>query len=279
MTERSNASAADARVMSEGDGGDRFGPDGDRGPADWLRWFLTTDHGAVLYVRELLSSVGAVLLVGLLLFAVSGIWPPMVAVESSSMNPHMQVGDLVFVMEEHRLAPRAAYAGTGVVTYRIGAETGYTKFGAPGDVIVYEPGGNGRGTPIIHRARFWVNESENWYDEAAPAYVGGADGCRELPNCPAPHAGFITKGDNDATNPVYDQVNGLSPPVKPAWVVGTAEFRIPYLGYVKLYASTIDASPAVTASAAQSPDPPDAIPRVTVGSSTHGADAPRGLVA
>jgi len=212
----------------------------DRTPREWVRWFLETDEGPVAYVREVLSSVVAVLLVGLVLFGVSGLWPPMVAVESPSMNPHMKTGDLVFVMEEHRLAPSAAYGGTGVVTYRTGERTGYRKFGMGGDVIVYEPDGNGMTTPIIHRAMFYVNESEDWYDKGVgvdPDAVGNAEDCAALENCPAPNAGFITKGDNDRTNRRYDQVSGLSDPVDPAWIVGTAEFRIPWLGHIRLWAS------------------------------------------
>jgi len=242
--------------MSEPDGGpdreretgpghrDRpVGPDGSGGgrtPREWARWFLETDRGVVAYVREVLSSVLAVLLVGLILFGVSGLWPPMVAVESPSMNPHMKTGDLVFVMEEHRFPGGAAFDDTGVVTHRTGERTGYRKFGMGGDVIVYEPDGNNRSTPIIHRAMFYVNESENWYDKAVavdPEAVGNAEDCTGLENCPAPHAGFITKGDNEQTNRRYDQVSGLSDPVKPAWVVGTAEFRIPWLGNIRLWAS------------------------------------------
>ena len=84
--------------------------DGDdpSGIVGWVKWFWTTDREAVLYVRDVVTSVGAVLAVGLLLFAVSGIWPPMVAVESGSMKPNMQAGDLVFVVSEERFVPEAA---------------------------------------------------------------------------------------------------------------------------------------------------------------------------
>lgn len=232
---------AGSRPRDRPDGPDgSWRTDGGRTPREWVRWFLETDGGIVAYVREVLSSVLAVVLVGLLLFGVSGLWPPMVAVESPSMYPHMKTGDLVFVMEEHRFPAAAAYDDTGVVTHRTGERTGYRQFGMAGDVIVYEPDGNGGTTPIIHRAMFYVNDSENWYDKAVevnPQAVGNADNCEELENCPAPNAGFITKGDNERTNRRYDQVSGLSDPVKPAWVVGTAEFRIPWLGNIRLWAS------------------------------------------
>ena len=208
-----------------------------KGPKGWLRWFLTTERSGPRFVRDFVSSVLAVLLVGALLFGVSGVWPPMVAVESGSMEPHMHRGDLVFVMDEHRLVPQRATGDTGVVTYRSAAEGTYRQFGDFGDVIVYRPDGGG-GTPIIHRARFWVNQSENWYSKADPAWVTGGT-CDEIANCPAPHAGFITKGDN---NGLYDQVSGISGPVRPRWIRGTAEVRIPWLGDVRLHFVSIRAA-------------------------------------
>nr|WP_246391992.1 S26 family signal peptidase [Halosimplex pelagicum] len=187
---------------------------------------------------DVVSSALAVLLVGALLFAVSGVWPPMVAIESSSMAPHMQTGDLVFVMEEQRFPGEGAVAGSGIVTLDSGRESGYTMFQRPGDVIVYKPDGNDGATPIIHRAMFYVQEGENWYEEADRQSLGRFSECGEspdeaLPYCPAPHAGFITKGDN---NGGYDQAQAdpLSAPVKPEWVVGTAEVRVPKLGCIRL---------------------------------------------
>jgi signal peptidase len=221
-------------------------PDPRDGPRAALRWFRTTDRVGVLFVREAASSALAVGMVGLLLFSVSGVWPPLVAVESGSMQPNMEKGDLVFVMEEHRLSPDAAAGDTGVVTFATASERAqdYRKFGGAGDVVVYEPYGRAGETPIIHRARFWVDDGENWYDRADPAVVD-ADNCDELRNCPAPHAGFITKGDNEATNDYYDQARGISSPVKPEWVRGTAEYRVPYLGWVRLTVSGAATSGAV----------------------------------
>ncbi|WP_236044820.1 S26 family signal peptidase [Haloarcula nitratireducens] len=180
-----------------------------------------------VYVRDIGSSVGAVLLVGALLFAVSGIWPPLVAIESGSMEPHIDTGDMVFLMDEERFAgPNATH---GVVTAR--SAEGYVRFERPGDVIIFAPDGSERRTAVIHRAMFYVEDGENWYDRADPDAVGGADDCAELRNCPAPHAGFITKGDN---NDAYDQATTTSGVVRAEWVVGTAELRIPGLGWIRL---------------------------------------------
>jgi signal peptidase len=200
----------------------------------FARRLWSAQSGPLFFLREVGTSVGAVVLVGLVLFGVSGVWPPMVAVESGSMEPHMHKGDLVFITEPGRFTPDAAYERTGVVTAETGTDVGYRTFGGPGSVVVYDDPGRG-GPPIIHRAEFYVEEGENWYDRADPEYVS-ADSCSELRNCPAPHAGFITKGD---ANGRYDQVSGIAEPVKPSWITGIARVRIPYLGWVRLGLSNI----------------------------------------
>ena len=185
-----------------------------------------------MWIREMLSSVAIVLVLGLLLFGVSGVWPPMVAVESGSMEPNMEVGDLVFVTEPGRFAPDAADNDIGVVTYEVGEEVDYQTFGSYGSVVIYRPPGR-TASPIIHRTRFHVEEGENWYDRADDQYHDAVN-CADLTNCPAPHDGYITLGDN---NGAYDQANGLAAPVKSEWVTGVARVRVPYLGYVRLIAT------------------------------------------
>jgi len=221
-------------------------PDGTDGPVEASSGFRFG-----LYVRDIGTSVGAVVLVGVFLFAVSGVWPPLVAIESGSMEPHIDTGDMVFVMDAERFSGQEARHG--VVTAAVGAETGYRTFQQHGDVIVFEPNGNEQRTPIIHRSMLWVDAGENWYDRANREYLGSADSCDDLRNCPAPHAGFITKGDNEVTNSRYDQVTGASTVVRPEWVVGTGTFRIPRLGYVRVQPSqlwrTSASMPAAEASA------------------------------
>ncbi|MFC6795856.1 S26 family signal peptidase [Halobaculum halobium] len=137
-------------------------------------------------IRDAASTALAVAVVAGLMFAVVGVWPPMVAVESGSMEPHMERGDLVVVAEPTRFGGDGAVGGVRAAHE---TPTGDRTFGARGDVIVFTSP-TLQGTPIIHRAHFHVERGENWYDEANPAYLPpGVDSCAELTDCPAPRAG------------------------------------------------------------------------------------------
>lgn len=200
-----------------------------------LRWFLKSNDGTVVYVRDIATSVGLVLFIALVLFGISGVWPPLVAVESGSMEPNMERGDMIFVVAEDRFVGDGAIDGTGIVTAEVGAETDHSTFGNPGDVIIFRPGGSETKTPVIHRAQFWVEEDENWVEKYADAELTNGQSCAQLQTCPAEYDGFVTHGD---ANPHYDQLSGNSGAdtdvVKPEWVEGKAAQRIPWLGHIRL---------------------------------------------
>ena len=215
-----------------------------------LHRFLHAQDGILLFVREVLVSVSAVVALGLVLYTISGVWPPMVAVESGSMEPHMHRGDLVFITAPDRFSPDYALDDTGVVTADVGSQRGHASFGGAGSVVVFDPPSR-YGSPIIHRAHFYVEEGENWYGETDPDYVN-AENCEQLQYCPAPHAGFITKGDANAR---YDQASGIAEPVKTEWIDGVAHLRVPYLGYVRLeLAGAFVPTPVAADAPVESPD-------------------------
>jgi signal peptidase len=182
---------------------------------------------AILYLRDVAVVVGSVLVVGAVLFAAAGVWPPLVAIESPSMEPSVERGDMVAISDPDRFSETAA-DDRGVVT--AAAADGYGRLGGAGDVIVFDPPGR-TGAPIIHRAQFRVEAGENWYGEANASYLGDADSCAELSACPAPYDGYVTKGDN---NGEYDQATGIAPVVRPSWIEAKAQFRIPELGWIRL---------------------------------------------
>jgi signal peptidase len=164
--------------------------------------------------KDLLSVVAVLITFMVLSKLAFGLWTPMVAVESGSMEPHMQVGDIIFIKSVDR---------SNIITNGEGRNTGYTSFANYGDVILYRPYGEQGVTPIIHRAMYRVEAGQ-------PMWENGPI---------APYSGYITKGDNVITNTHFDQEGQISyeMPVKDEWIIGIAQYRIPYLGYIRLFFS------------------------------------------
>ena len=141
---------------------------------------------------------------------------PAVAMESGSMEPHINIGDVVIIQSYNR---------TNIVTYNEGIQSDYESFDYSGDVILYYKYGDTEVTSILHRAMYWV-------DKGDPMWTNGPL---------APHAGYITKGDNTVTNRQIDQATSISKqqPIKEEWVIGVARWRIPLIGHVSLIFSKI----------------------------------------
>lgn len=177
--------------------------------------------------RVLLESLVIFIIIVVIPYMISGVWPPFVSVVSGSMDPNMERGDMILVVDEDRYAGEKSISG--IEDSRNATEIDFNK---KGDVIVYYPNGDESTTPIIHRAIYHTQKSENWVEEVNKTNLRNND-CELTPNCPAPNSGFITLGDN---NNQYDQSAELSRPVKPEWIVGRAEIKIPYLGYIRLIA-------------------------------------------
>ena len=177
-----------------------------------IKEFNENENFWIGLLRDFLFVISVVAIFASVSHIALGLYSPMVAVESGSMIPHIQIGDIIFVEGIDR---------TQIITYEKGKEIGYSSFDDYGDVILYRPYGREGVTPIIHRARYYVDMGE-------PMWAGGPT---------APHAGYITKGDNTKTNHAYDQQGSISylQPVKKEWVIGVARFyRVPVLGYVSL---------------------------------------------
>ncbi|PCR92085.1 S24/S26 family peptidase [Natrinema ejinorense] len=214
-----------------------------------VRWLLETDDRTVSVCRDIAMILAIVGAVNMLLFAVSGAWPLLVAVESGSMEPNVQEGDLVFIVDESRFAGANAVEGTGIVPRDIGRQTDHERLGAAGDVIVFIPDGDPTRTPVIHRAHFWVEEGENWVRTKGEFRSLNEVTCAEIVSCPAPHDGFVTKGD---ANPAYDQLprsGSDTTVVSPEWITGKAMVRIPWLGQIGLGIDSIRVLTGVGSSA------------------------------
>ncbi len=251
--------------------------DGLRERAPGLHRFLTSDNKPFPVLREV--AVGT-LLVGLVLGTLWGFTgqpigrSPVVVVESGSMmhctngNPNYGVdceptryGRLGFIDPGDLILVKDIDGRGDVGTHGNGGEGHY---GRSGDVIIFNPDGRG-GTPIIHRALFWLEiHGDGTYtiaeyglervDRLTPA---GSSTARDRAltemqaacACPnlASHlthigagpedSGYITRGDNNAA---ADQgTQSFNYPVKTAWVLGVARGEIPWLGLVKLLANDL----------------------------------------
>ncbi|MCG7855175.1 MAG: S26 family signal peptidase, partial [Methanoregulaceae archaeon] len=134
--------------------------------------FRTSGNPGIAFARELLWVAAVVAGIALALFLISGTWPAVVTIESESMVPHMNVGDLVFVVSADRFGE--------LQTWESGRTTGYTKYGDYGDVLIYAPNGaksslipglGGGVHPIIHRAMSELPDGAQ-----IPLYVYGFPG-------------------------------------------------------------------------------------------------------
>lgn len=181
--------------------------------------FRESDHWAVSLARDILWVVTVVGGVALALFLICGTWPAVVTIESESMVPHMNVGDLVVVVQKDRY-------GT-FETWTDGRVSGIPKFEDYGDVIIYKPNGLTSVHPIIHRAIQYVE----------PGIVTQMKGKNLSVTYMAPHSGYVTWGDHNR-NPdqlaIYPGIGQIEP-VKDEWIIGKALFSIPLVGYLPLH--------------------------------------------
>lgn len=208
----------------------------------------------------------------LIMYAYTGLWPPLVVVESDSMMHSedntsyigvIDTGDMVLVKDID--------SADDVTTYLQGFVDGHRTYGDYGDVIVYKKQGLDVSTPIIHRAVLYLEVNAPDYDSYRCAEL------RDLPDDKwaltagdtweditgvitiydygyneavvtvnvgsilssfdrghsVPTSGFITRGDH---NRWVDQTYGdNSAPVDPDWVVGKARGELPWFGLLKLW--------------------------------------------
>ncbi len=207
--------------------------------------------------KDLGLAIGSVLLVFVLTFAYSGNWPPMVVIESGSMEHdnhnnyeepgfmHLGIidtGDLVIVKKAKK---------SDIITYLQGKKTGYKKYGDYGDVIVYYKNGikkheGNKVTPIIHRAMAWVEVLDNgsYYIPEINTYFQNKIILNEIGlqmghGISPKTSGYITKGDSinnyHADQFSHRDITGqVVEPVNPDWIVGMARGELPWFGLIKL---------------------------------------------
>lgn len=225
------------------------------------------------FLRDAAVAAAFVALVLLAMFAYTGLWPPLVVVESNSMmhsdDNHSNIGtidtgDLVLVKKVNSLSD--------IETYMDSQISGHKTYGDYGDVVIYKRGGSDASTPIIHRAliyleinsdgRSYRSESlrqaatDKWstsdptdtWDRLTSSLTISDVGYNHLSvtidiqSLTSSHrSGFITKGDHNLGT---DQMYAAYGPVDFEWVVGKARGEIPWFGLLKLWTTGTLGSPS-----------------------------------
>lgn len=209
--------------------------------------------------RDVGLALGIVLMLFMVAYFYSGNWPPVVLIESGSMEHSddtstmrtgtIDTGDLVLVKKVDKRSD--------IITYLEGRKSGHTTYGEYGDVIVYHKNGLTTGTPVIHRAMAWVDVTQvlgetRYVVEGYPHEFSASTGIN-IPDIGAEDvgkagskygelkwSGYLTKGDSDG-NSAVDQKPALfdiqRKPVQPVqvdFIIGKARGEIPWMGMLKL---------------------------------------------
>lgn len=227
--------------------------------------------GILGVVRDVAVSAGIVVLILVSLFAYTGVWPPMVVIESNSMMHGgdsqigvIDTGDLTLVKSIKDKNDVVTYVEATCAT---NAHHGFKSYGDFGNVIVYRKNGLAE-TPVIHRAIAWIEynvtasnpptryrgdipdigiynvseyrmEKVGYQKQTIVISLDAIFRSSAVSTSRAPHGGFVTHGDHNPEKVDQEslrvQKGGMVEPVKVDWVVGRAEGELPWFGLFKLW--------------------------------------------
>jgi len=224
--------------------------------------------------RDLLVAAIIVVVFLAAIYAYAGVWPPLVVVESASMQHSGQDSFLGVIDTGDMVFQQAAPTRADVVTYLEGRASGYSTYGDYGDVIIFRRPSSA--TPVIHRAIMYVTvhtnntadipnlallptsewEATNLAGATTYPYAlrtvtihrmgfthnfGIAFNLASLAQSFAPRSGYITMGDHNAQESCASSPDPCpSTPYDFAWlpkqqdVIGRARGEIPWFGLLKL---------------------------------------------
>ena len=226
------------------------------------------------WIKDIAVAIVAITIIMGALYAYTGLWPPMVVIESGSMQ-HSDDRSYIGVIDTGDIVLSKQASFPDITTYVEGRATDYQKYGDYGDVIIYRPLGQDT-TPIIHRAVLYlewndttsfdvpglkglrygtdyVTDSGSWhgirdritifdYGYAHKDLTIRVNGLLRYH-----HSGYITGGDhNIARGYGVDQNTGICPEqIRMEWVVARAVGELPWFGLIKLtFSGTLHENPA-----------------------------------
>src|SRR5947209_5386566 len=198
-------------------------------------------------VRDLLVAGIIVVIVLVGIYVYTGVWPPLVVVESQSMQ-HSGTESYLGVIDTGDMVFQQAAPNRGdVVTYLEGRASGYATYSDYGDVIIFRHGSDP--TPVIHRAITCPPTCSGLYLRTLTIHrMGFRRNLGITFNFTdffvfAPRSGYITMGDYNAAfiscaTPPFDPCAGT--PYDRQWlpvqgdIIGRARGEFPWFGLLKL---------------------------------------------
>lgn len=212
-------------------------------------------------VKDIIISVIVVAIIFLSLYGYTQNWPPIVIVESGSMQ-HGSLSHIGTIDTGDIILVKKIYSEDSVISYVEGRLNGYKKYGDYGDVIIYEYNGK----LIIHRAIVYlIWDGDHWKirgfeNGKYPSWLIVTSSKIEIKDAEYAHKsiiinlssldprrvgdeGFITMGDHNLAkygSYAYDQNSERFIAICPklvnySMIKGVARGEIPWFGALKLY--------------------------------------------
>lgn len=118
----------------------------------------------LLFARDIVFAIVLVAIVLGAVFAYTRVWPPMVVIESASMQHDDRVSHIGVIDTGDLVLVQSAPGRSDVITWVEGKATGYMTYSNYGDVIIFHK--PGMETPIIHRPIFYMeyNAANNTFN-------------------------------------------------------------------------------------------------------------------
>ncbi len=212
------------------------------------------EDGHYSIVHDVVVAFIVVLIIVIAIYGYTRTWPPVVVVESGSMQHSSDQSSLGVIDTGDIVMVKQVSSTNDITPWSIGKGKDYETYGEYGDVIIYDKNGEG-GTPVIHRAIVFLQHNETvggthyfdvpewniYHNRTIEYYIAELN--LQINYTPQRgHDGYLTKGDNQMTNRRVDQQSGISDAngriveqVSIEWVIGVARGEIPWFGLIKLY--------------------------------------------
>jgi signal peptidase I len=179
------------------------------------RFMKPQDDGHYSIVHDVLVAIIVVLIIITCIYGYTRTWPPVVVVESGSMQHDTDTSALGVIDTGDIVMVKKVNSPDDIRPWSIGKEENYETYGEYGDVIIYDKNGKG-GTPVIHRAIVFiqVNDTDKqpgdpftfdvpeWgiFNNRTIEYYIEELNLQIKYTPPRGHDGYLTKGDNRVTN-------------------------------------------------------------------------------